>query len=435
MAPQDRLTAIPRRMAIGRVTVILLIVESTRAIQRRTVATLAGTQVLGGVGVSAGLAVGSLLAADLSGSETWAGLGGTSQVLGGALAAMILARVMAAKGRRPGLRLGYLIAGTGALVVLLGTLIESFAVFLVGTLFFGGATAANLQARFAATDLAEPGARGRHLSIVVWATTIGSVVGPNLTGPGAAVARALGVPVLTGPFLFSFVGFVLAALVLTFFLRPDPLLTARDLTAAQNGPDHVEGAPTSGLASILAHRTALAAVVAMALGHTVMVTVMVMTPLHMRHGHADLEIIGVVISIHIVGMFALSPVTGWAVDRWGGPVVVVAGSVIQLTACLLAAASPAGHSTSLTIALFLLGLGWSCTLIAGSTMLTAALPLAERPAAQGVGDVAMGLAGGGGGALAGVVVEAWGYPTLALVAAVLAVAIGLVLPVLRPRDC
>lgn len=410
-------------------------VRTTGAIQRRTVATLAGTQVLGGVGVSAGLAVGSLLAADLSGSETWAGLGGTSQVLGGALAAMVLARVMAAKGRRPGLRLGYLIAGAGALVVLAATVIGSFALFLLGTLLFGGATAANLQARFAATDLAEARTRGRHLSTVVWATTIGSVVGPNLTGPGASVARALGVPVLAGPFVFSLIGFALAVVVLTVALRPDPLLTARELTHAERGPDHLEGAPTSGLASILAHPEALSGVVAMALGHTVMVSVMVMTPLHMRHGHADLEVIGMVISIHIVGMYALSPVAGWAVDRWGGPAVVVAGSVTQLVASLLAATSHAGHSTTLTLALFLLGLGWSCTLIAGSTMLAAALPLTERPAAQGVGDVAMGLAGGGGGALAGVVVEAWGYPALALAAGGVAVLITLSLPMIRLRRC
>ncbi len=407
----------------------------TEAIQRRTVATLASSQVLGGVGVSAGLAVGSLLAADLSGSETWAGLGGTSQVLGGALAAMVLARVMAAKGRRVGLRLGYLIAGTGAIVVVAGTVIGNFALFLLGTLLFGGATAANLQARFAATDLAQPRTRGRHLSIVVWATTIGSVAGPNLTGPGAAVARALHIPVLAGPFVFSLLGFALAALVLTFALRPDPLLTARELVASDPATPHLEGAPRSGLASIRAHPRALGAVLAMALGHTVMVAVMVMTPLHMRHGHADLEVIGMVISVHIVGMYALSPVIGWAVDRWSGPVVVGAGSVVLLGSSVLAASSPAGHSVRLTVALFLLGLGWSCTLIAGSTLLTAALPLAERPAAQGVGDVAMGLAGGGGGALAGVVVEVWGYPALALLAGGIAVAIGLLLPMFRSRDC
>lgn len=408
--------------------------STTATTQRRTVATLAGSQVIGGVGVSSGLAVGSLLAADISGSEAWAGLGGTAQVVGGALAAMVLARVMAAKGRRPGLVLGYLMAVVGAVLVLLAAVIGSFGLFLVGSLLFGGATASNSQARYAATDLAAPSTRGRHLSIVVWATTIGAVVGPNLTGPGAAVARAIGVPDLAGPFAFSLVGFLLAAAVLTVALRPDPLLTAR-VVAAETEPAPVEGAPTSGLAAILGHPRAVVGVLAVALGHCVMVSVMVMTPLHMRHGHADLDVIGLVISLHIVGMYAFSPVTGWAVDRWGGPAVIGAGSATLLAATLLAASTTAGPSTALTLALVLLGVGWSCTLIAGSTLLTAALPLAQRPAAQGVGDVAMGLAGGGGGALAGVVVEVWGYPALAVAAAGIAVLIGVLVPLGGSRRC
>lgn len=176
-------------------------------------------------------------------------------------------------------------------------------------------------------------------------------------------------------------------------------------------------------------------VVAMALGHVVMVSVMIMTPLHMRHGHATLEVIGLVISLHVVGMYALSPVTGWAVDRWGGRAVIGLGAAILLTASVLAATSPEGHSAVLTLALVLLGLGWSCTLIAGSTLLTGAIPLRQRPAAQGLADVAMGLAGGGGGALAGVVVGWWGYPALALLAGGAALLVGLLVPLGRGRNC
>lgn len=407
------------------------------ALQRRTVGTLAGSQILGGVGVSSGLAVGSLLAVDLSGSETWAGLGGTSQVIGGALAAMILARVMATKGRRPGLVLGYLIAIVGALLVLLAAILTQFPLFLIGSLLFGGATASNSQARFAATDLADDRTRGRHLSIVVWATTVGAVAGPNLSGPGAAVARVLHVPAIAGPYAFSLVGFALAATVLTFALRPDPLLTARALPADgdEHEPGQLEGAPTSGLQSILSHRQAVIGVLAVALGHTVMVSVMVMTPLHMRHGDAELKVIGLVISLHIVGMYALSPVTGWAVDRVGGRAVIGIGSGLLLTSAVLAGTTSPGSSIQLTLALIILGLGWSCTLIAGSTLLTAALPLRERPAAQGLTDVAMGLAGGGGGAIAGVVVHAWGYPALAVAAGGIAVLVGLLVPLSRARRC
>lgn len=411
---------------------------SIPALQRRTVTTLAGSQVLGGVGVSAGAAVGALLAADVSGSETWAGLGGTAQTLGGALAALVVARVMAAKGRRPGLTTGYLMAIVGGLLVVAASVVGSFVVLLVGFLLFGGATAANSQARFAATDLADDAHRGRHLSVVVWATTIGAVAGPNLTGPGQWVARQLHLPALVGPYVLSLVGIALAALVLTAALRPDPLLTARSLQVDHDEPDPtagLEGEATRGWAVIRTRPDALMGVVAMALGHVVMVSVMIMTPLHMRHGHAGLEIIGLVISLHVVGMYAFSPLTGWAVDRWGSRAVIAVGAGVLLTASLLAASTASGHSLRLTAALVLLGMGWSCTLIAGSTLLTAAVPLRQRPAAQGLSDVAMGLAGGGGGALAGVVVGWWGYPALGLLAGGAALLLGLLVPLGRLFGC
>ncbi|CAM3983015.1 MFS transporter [Janibacter anophelis] len=408
---------------------------STHALQRRTIATLAGSQVLGGVGVSAGAAVGALLAADVSGSEAWAGLGGTAQTLGGALAAIVVARIMAAKGRRPGLVAGYALAIIGGLLIVAASVIGSFALLLLGFLFFGGATAANSQARFAATDLADEVHRGRHLSIVVWATTIGAVAGPNLTGPGRWVAEQLHLPVLVGPYVLSLLGVGLAAAVLGAALRPDPLLTARARDVDHVEPGHEHESPTNGWATITSRPDALVGVLAMALGHTVMVSVMIMTPLHMRHGHASLEVIGLVISLHVLGMYALSPVTGWAVDRWGGRAIIGLGSAILLTASLLAASTAEGHSAPLTTALVLLGLGWSCTLIAGSTLLTAVIPLRQRPAAQGLADVAMGLAGGGGGALAGLVVGWWGYPALALLAGGTALLVGLLVPLGSRRGC
>lgn len=423
MAPPDR------------VRVILPSVTIATATQRRTVATLAGSQVLGGVGVSAGAAVGALLAADISGREAWAGLGGTAQVLGGALGAYVVARIMAAKGRRPGLVVGYGMAMAGAALIIVAAVVGSFALLLVGSLLFGGAVASNSQARFAATDLADEDHRGRHLSIVVWATTVGAVAGPNLTGPGRRVAEALHLPVLVGPYVLSLVGIGLAMLVLTIALRPDPLLTARALQAAHAEPGQSLPPAASGWTAIRGHGDAVVGVLAMALGHTVMVSVMIMTPLHMRHGHASLEVIGLVISLHVVGMYAFSPVTGWAVDRWGGRVVIGIGSAVLLTASILAASTPEGHSTALTVALVLLGMGWSCTLIAGSTLLTAAIPLRQRPEAQGLADVAMGLAGGGGGAAAGIVVDVWGFPALAVVSGGLACLIGLLVPLGRPRDC
>ena len=396
------------------------------AIQRRTVRTLVGSQVLGGVGLSAGIAVGALLAEDVSGSAKFAGLGGTFQVLGAAVIAIPMSRVMAAHGRRPGLVLGYGLAAVGAVGLIAAGVIRNFPLLLVASVLFGGATASNSQSRYAAADLALPAHRARDLSIVVWATTVGSVIGPNLAGPSAPVAEAFGLPELTGPFLFSLVGLSLAIALIVLRLRPDPLVEARRRSLADgetSGPAH--GSVTRGLRVAAGIPGARLGIATLALGHVTMVSVMVMTPLHMSHGDAGLEVIGFVISIHVLGMFAFSPLTGFAVDRFGGRAVAVAGSLVLSTATLLASASPEGDSLTLVAGLFLLGLGWSCTLVAGSTMLTAAVPLQERPGAQGASDMLMGLMAGLGGAIAGVVVDQASFQALALGALGVAVTIGL----------
>jgi MFS family permease len=402
------------------------------ALQRRVVRTLVVSQILGGVGMACGIAVGALLAEELSGTEALAGVGTTAQVLGTALLTIPVARATARRGRRVGLRWGLAVAFVGAALVLLAAVLRSFPLFVVGMFLFGGGTTANNQTRYAAADLALPQHRGRDLSIVVWATTIGSVVGPNLVGPGKALAHAVGLPELAGTFLFSLVGFVLAWIVIDRRLRPDPLLTARliDASSREQGgeagdgptpsgvagsdgaPDH-DGSMRRGLRVVGGSPRALQAILVMALGHLVMVGVMVMTPIHMKQGHAELEVIGFVISVHILGMYVLSPVVGAAVDRWGSPPVAVTGGVILTLASLLASRSQVGWSGLLLVALFLLGVGWSCTLVSGSTQLTSAVSTDERPATQGLADVVMGLAGAGGGVIAGVVVGSLGYAALA----------------------
>ena len=398
-----------------------------RTVQRQTVSTLIVTQVLVGVGVSAGAGVGALLAEDVGGSADLAGLGGTFQVLGGALIAIPMAHVMAARGRRWGLLLGYALGIIGALTMIVAGAVRNFPLLLAGAALFGGSNAANSQARYAAADLADEAHRGRDLSTVVWATTIGAVFGPNLAGPGEPVAEWLGIPPLTGPYVFSLLGLVLGAARAVPVLRPDPLLLARERAAAvaTEPLERQHGSIVRGWRTLLAHPGALLGLVTMALGHTVMVSVMVMTPLHMHHGGASLRVIGLVISIHVLGMFAFSPLTGLAVDRWGGRSCGLAGAMILVVAGVLAAQAPIGWSAGLAIGLFLLGLGWSFTLVSGSTLVVKSVPLAERAGAQGAADLVMGLAAGGGGALAGVVVGQLGYSVLGACAAVLAAIVAL----------
>ncbi len=402
-------------------------------IQSRTVRTLMTSQMLGGIGVASGIAVGALMAADISGSDSLSGLASTSQVLGGALFTIPVAALMASRGRRVGLVAAYIVGTVGAILAITATVIGSFALLLFGTLCFGAATTANSQSRYAAVDLAIPSRRGRQLSLVVWATTIGSVLGPNIIGPGAAIARTLGIPDLGGAWVISSVGFSAAIAVLWVALRPDPLLTARALVAvdpdlieapAPTKPGQLKGSVRRGFGIIRANRSALLGTIAVAGGHVVMVSVMVMTPLHMKHGDASIEIIGFVISLHILGMYGLSPLSGYLTDRFGSPTVIVGGVALLLSACLFAGLSGAGFSWMLSVGLILLGLGWSATMVAGSSLIAGSVAVAERSAVQGASDVAMGLSAALAGALAGVVVDVFGYGWLCFFAGAAAATLG-----------
>ncbi len=394
-------------------------------VQRHTVRTLVVSQAVGAVGVTIGVATASLLARDISGSETLAGLAQTFQVLGTAAAAYVLARVMRRRGRRIGIVLGYLAGATGALLAVLAGVVDSMAVLLVGAVLLGATTAVNSSSRYAATDLATEAHRARALSVVVWATTIGAVAGPNLVGVGGTVARPLGIPELTGGFAIGSVVLVLAALWVWVRLRPDPLLLAQE--AAGVVPDdapHVRGRSWAAFTTVVRDVPAVgAAVVAMACAHAAMVTVMIMTPLHMEHGGAHLEVIGFVISIHVLGMFAFSPVVGWAADRFGRSPVLVAGGVVLLVSLALCGLSPEGSSWQIFTGLFLLGLGWSCATVAASTLIADRTPIEARTDVQGTSDMAMALTPAGGGAFAGVIVGGLGYPALALFAGLLALAV------------
>lgn len=389
--------------------------------QRRTVRVLVLTQAVGAVGITIGIATASLLARDLSGSETLSGLAQTAQVLGAAVISFLLAPLMARRGRRAGLVTGYLVGAGGGLLAVVSGVVGSMSLLLVGAVMLGAGTAANSAARYAATDLATDATRARSLSLVVWATTIGAVAGPNLTGPAGAFADAVDIPELTGPFALGAVGMLLAALVVGVLLRPDPLLLAQELAAADERAGLRPASASSGTSSwsralgAVRERPVLGyAITGLALTHATMIGVMVMTPLHMEHGGSGLEVIGVVISVHVLGMFAFSPLVGLLADRFGRPPVLGAGGATLLVALLLCASAPTGMSWQVTAGLFLLGLGWSLSMVSASTMVAEHAPLEARTDVQGASDLVMGLTAAVAGALAGVIVGAADYPALAL---------------------
>ncbi len=392
------------------------------AVQARTVRVLVVSQAVGAVGVTIGVATASLLARDISGSEAQAGLAQTFQVLGTALAAYVLARLMGRRGRRVGLVTGYLAGAGGAALCVAAGVLDSMAVLLTGAVLLGATTAVNNGSRYAATDLAPEETRGRALSVVVWATTIGAVAGPNLTGVGAGLARRVGIPELTGGFAIGAVVLVLAATWVAVLLRPDPLLLAQSVAGAT--AQARSGRSWSRFTEAVGAQPALGAAIAgMACAHAAMVTVMIMTPLHMQHGGAQLQVIGFVISVHVLGMFAFSPLVGLAADRLGRPVVLRSGGVVLLASLVLCGLAPEGSSWQIFGGLFLLGLGWSCATVAASTIIADLTPVSARTDVQGTADMAMSLTAAGGGALAGLIVGSLGYPVLAMFAGVLALAV------------
>ncbi|WP_103514243.1 MFS transporter [Streptomyces sp. SM10] len=386
-------------------------------LQRRTSAVLIGSQILGGLGVAIGIALAPVLAAGVSGSEALSGLAPTASVTGTALLSLPLAALMTSRGRRPGLVLAYLIGALGASLVVTATVVGSFPLLLLGMAGFGAGSSANLQARFAAADLAAPDRRARAISTVIWATTIGSVLGPNIAAPAGRAFRGTSVPETAGPFAWAAGIFLLTGVLVAVLLRPDPLLTARALSPEGSG-SAANRSLRAGIAAVGASPMARLALVTVAVSHTTMVSIMVMTPVHLGHHGADIQLIGLVISGHIAGMYAFSPVMGRLADKVGRLAVIGLAAGLLCCAAALAGTSGGGHART-AAGLFVLGLGWSAGLVGGSALLTESVPQATRAAAQGLSDLTMNAAAGIGGAVAGVVVSRLGYGWLNATAACL----------------
>jgi len=390
-----------------------------QALHRKGLRVLVYSQVLGGAGLAAGVTVGALLAVDMLGSTRFSGLPAALFTLGSAGAALMVGRLSQRSGRRPGLATGYAAGAVGGAGVALAVVLDNPVLLLLSFFVYGSGTATNLQARYAGADLADPHRRGAAISTVMVATTLGAVAGPNLVQPTGRLAVQFGMPALVGPFILASIAYALAAVVLFALLRPDPLLTARALAAPEAAadlgvPPVEEAADPAGLRL---------GATAMVVTQLVMVAIMTMTPLYMRdHGHG-LGATGLVIAAHIGLMYLPSPITGRLADRYGSRPVIVAGGIFLLAAGLLAAAAPEQSVALLTLALALLGLGWNFGLLGGTTLVTGAVPLAQRAATQGKVDLFVALAGATGGLSGGIVMASTSYATLTIAGGLLALAI------------
>jgi MFS family permease len=401
--------------------------------QKHVLKVLSAAQIFSGIASGAVISVGALLAVRLSGSESWGGSVTTVMTLGAAVAALPLARLAARSGRRVALCSGIVIALVGVVAMILAGVTSQFWVLLLGGALIGVGSAVNLQARFSATDLAPPDRKARDLSLVVWTTTVGSVAGPNLLGVGEAIGSALGLPQYTGIFVIAGGGMMAAALILFFGLRPDPALLLAQAAARNAGevqgsadiPAQVVTVPRKpslreSFGVLHNNRAAQVGLVAIVLGHAVMVAIMSMTSVHMDHHGASINLIGLTISLHVVGMYAFSPVVGMVTDRFGATRTMIVGALILLASTAFAGLGSENHAL-VTVGLILLGLGWSFATIAGAAHMSGSVGPDDRLAVQGASDNLMSLAGAGGGLLAGVSVAAVGYPGLNAGGAVLSV--------------
>jgi MFS family permease len=395
------------------------------AIRRRTVRTLLVTESLGSAGYYGGYAAASVLAVDLLRGDALTGVPTSCAVLGAALASVPLSRRMLRVGRRPGLVLGYTVGVAGAAIVIAAAALRSFPLLLPGMVLFGIANTSNHQARYVAGDVYPPERRGTAIGLIVWGSTVGAVLGPNLLAASGTVAGSIGLPESSGFFLLALGAFAVAAAVIGRSLRPDPLDVARHFDTAAAA----DGAPDEPARSPWRVPAVQVAIVAMTGSYAVMVMVMAMTPVHLRAHEHSLGPIGLVISAHLLGMFALSPLTGRLCDRLGPITVIGFGAVLLPASAAVAALLDPSHHEPMMGALFLLGLGWNFGFVGGSTLLTDALQGGERVAMQGSADLATGLTSAAASSIAGVLYAVGGLGLVATAGAsisalVLAVVLG-----------
>ena len=395
--------------------------SDTARIQRRTLIVLMLSVGPAGMGMAGGFSATSLAAEDITNNDALATLAATMISIGGAAAAIPLARYMAANGRRGGLRIGWTVAGIGSLVAFAAVLADNFVLLVAGALAIGVGNGTNLAARYAAADLAPPDRMARTIGVLVWASSIGSVLGPTVAlGPTGWFAEQIDLPRLSGPYLMGALVFAIAGFVVHIKLRPDPLILATQLSRSAATPPalverrNMDAKPklVDSFIAIARHQKALIAVAAMAVGQAVMVAIMTVTPLHMDDGEHETQIIGLVISLHIVGMFFFAPVVGWFVDRLPSAAMVASAGVILFVGGELASHTDPSDSLGVFIGLFLIGLGWSFAMIAGSSLLTGAFPIHERANVQGAADFTMVASGAVAGLASGVIVEISSFGSL-----------------------
>ena len=406
--------------------------EARSRLQRRTVIVLVVMQIVGTVGVGVAPSIGILLAGEITQNEAWAGLARTASTLGAALTGVPLGALAARRGRRFALASGWWAAAVGSALLVVAAQRSLVLPLFVGLFLMGAGLAVSLQARFAATDLAESHRHGRSLALIVWVGTIGSVLGPNLAVPGRLITAATGLTLYASAFLIATVCMTAAGTVVFALLRPDPLREAqRDVAVAATGP-RGRGAIARMLAELRINPGARYAVLAIVSAQIVMVSIMTMTPVHLTHQGGSVEIVGMTLSLHIVGMYAFSPVVGQLTDRLGHRATIIIGLLVFLASLVIGAVRP--DDTGWIIAsLILLGLGWSFVNVSGSALFSSVVSDDTRAAAQGGVDALSNLCGATTAFIAGPLLAASSFPALSTLAIAALVPLAVLVLARKPR--
>lgn len=392
------------------------------ALQKKTLRVLVAGQVVAAAALSAAVTVGAFVVQDILGQDTpWGGISSATFTMGSAFMSQVLARKMSRKGRRVGLQYGYSLAIAGGLLAGFAVNRSSLPMFILGLFLYGSGQASNLLSRYAAMDLAVPEKRSQAMSYILFGSTFGAVLGPVLIKPAEQIGvDVFGWSLYAGPWIASACFFVFALINVAIRLRPDPLEVSGGLNS-QQGVGVVTPNLGAALRTIKSIRNARVALASMVISQVTMVAVMTMTPVHLKlHGHEGVS--PYVISLHIAGMYAFSPLVGKFADRKGKLLSISLGGILLVAATVMAALA-GDAATLLWPSLWLLGLGWSFGLIGGSSLLVESVPENSRVTVQGAADLLMSFSGGLAGFSSGFIRKAFGFHMLSNLGTILALAL------------
>jgi MFS family permease len=386
-------------------------------LRSRALATYFTAAALTSIAYIATFTVASLAAPEMTGSASSSGWPSAIAVAGTALAASLISSVMARRGRRAGIVLGISVAVAGGALAVVAVMAASIVLLLVASALVGFGNAALNLSRYAAADLFPVDRRAGALGFVVWGSTIGAVVGPNLVAPAGAIASTFDLLPLAGGFAMAFV-FLLAALGVASLGPRAPIQPHLDEPTRAIGQRQTSQRRLLG--ELVRSPRGRVALIALVTSQLVMTLIMTMTPYHLHAQGHGLETVGLVISAHTFGMFAFSPLSGRLTDRFGANAMVLAGFSVLAAAGIIAAVNPDGGA-GLALPLFLLGVGWNLGFVAGSSLLASEAPLGDRARLQGATDALVWATAAAASFVSGYVVLTTSYAALAVAGTGLAV--------------